>query len=33
VTQPSLAIGGRGSRLPSWPLIAAKFLELRKRSV
>lgn len=33
MTQHNLAIGARGSRLPSWPLIAAKFLELRKRSV
>jgi hypothetical protein len=31
VTQHSLAIGGRGSWVPSWPLISAKVLELRKR--
>jgi hypothetical protein len=33
VTQPSLTIGGRGSWVPPWPLISAKFLELRKRRV
>ena len=33
MTQHSLAIGGRGSRVPPWPLIGAKFLELRKRRV
>ena len=31
MTQHSFAIGGRGSWVPSWPLISAKFLELRKR--
>jgi hypothetical protein len=31
VTQHSLTIGGRGSWLPTWPLINAKVLELRKR--
>ncbi len=31
MTQHSLAIGGRDSWVPSWPLISAKFLELRKR--
>jgi hypothetical protein len=31
VTRRSLAIGGRGSWLPTWPLINAKLLELRKR--
>lgn len=33
MTQHSLAIGGRGSWLPTWPLINAKILELRKRRV
>ena len=33
MTQPSLAIGGRGSWVPPWSLISAKFLELRKRRV
>jgi hypothetical protein len=31
VTQHSFAAGGRGSWLPTWPLINAKVLELRKR--
>jgi hypothetical protein len=31
VTQRSFATGGRGSWLPTWPLINAKLLELRKR--
>jgi hypothetical protein len=31
VTQHGFAIGGRGSWLPTWPLISAKLLELRKR--
>jgi hypothetical protein len=31
VTRHSLAIGGRGSWVPPWPLIGARFLELRKR--
>jgi hypothetical protein len=31
VTPHSPAIGGRGSWVPSWPLISAKVLELRKR--
>ena len=29
--QPSLAAGRRGSWMPTWPLVAAKFMELRKR--
>ena len=33
MTQHSLAVGGRGSWVPPWPLISAKFLELRKRRV
>ncbi len=33
VTEHSLAIGGRGSWVPPWPLISAKFLELGKRRV
>jgi hypothetical protein len=33
VTQHSLAAGGRGSWMPTWPLISAKILELRKRRV
>ncbi len=33
MTQHSLATGGRGSWMPTWPLISAKFLELRKRRV
>ncbi|MGH3282756.1 MAG: hypothetical protein ACRDNW_27005, partial [Trebonia sp.] len=31
MTQHSPAIGGGGSWVPPWPLISAKFLELRKR--
>ena len=31
MTQHSFAIGGLGSWLPTWPLINAKLLELRKR--
>lgn len=31
MTSHSLAIGGRGSWLPTWPLIRAKLLELRQR--
>ena len=31
MTQHSPAIGGRGAWVPSWPLIGAKVLELRKR--
>jgi hypothetical protein len=31
VTSHSPAIGGRGSWLPTWPLISAKLLELRER--
>jgi hypothetical protein len=33
VTPQSFAIGGCGSWVPSWPLIGAKILELRKRRV
>jgi hypothetical protein len=33
MTQHSFAIGARGSWVPPWPLIGAKFLELRKRRV
>ena len=31
MTQPSLAAGGRGSWMPTWPLVRAKLLELRER--
>ena len=31
MTRPGLAAAGHGSRLPAWPLVAARFLELRKR--
>ena len=33
MTQHGLATGGRGSWMPTWPLISAKLLELRKRRV
>ncbi|HCU92291.1 MAG TPA: hypothetical protein DHU96_05945 [Actinobacteria bacterium] len=33
MTQHSLATGGRSSWMPTWPLISAKLLELRKRRV
>ncbi|MGH3397951.1 MAG: hypothetical protein ACRDPO_25000 [Streptosporangiaceae bacterium] len=32
-TRPHLATGGRGSWLPTWPLISGRLLELRKRRV
>jgi hypothetical protein len=33
VTRPRFATGGRGAWLPTWPLIGARLLELRKRRV